>query len=164
MKHQFVPALLAPVLLLASCGGGASYTDVADAMQQAERARASKDSGAAESAYNYVLANSEAAMEQRTALLGLYAVQLGSDPAAAMATYERLSGDHADALTVEARLKLIDQAIEARAVDTADQVLNDALAAFPDQLDAFSKPATAVDLLKEKGPDADLSSLGYSGD
>lgn len=164
MKHRLVPTLLAPLLALASCGGGASYADVADAMKQAERARASKDSGAAESAYNYVLDNSEAEAEQRTALLGLYSVQLGSDPAAAMETYGQLTSGHADALTVEARLKLIDLAIEARAIDTADQVLNDALAAFPDQQQAFSKPATAVDLLKEKGPDADLSSLGYSGD
>jgi predicted Zn-dependent peptidase len=164
MKHRLVPALLAPLFALAACGGGASYTDVADAMQQAERARASKDSGAAESAYNYVLANSEAEAEQRTALLGLYAVQLSSDPAAAMETYGRLASDHADSLTVEARLKLIDQAIEARAVDTADHVLNDALAAYPDQLEAFSKPATAVDRLIEQGPDADLSSLGYTGD
>lgn len=164
MKYRFLPALLAHVLLLAACGGGASYTDVADAMQQAERARASKDSVAATSAYNYVLANSEAEAEQRSALLGLYSVQVVSDPAAAMETYGRLSSEHADALTVEARLKLIDQAIEARAVDTADQVLNDALAAYPDQQQAFSKPATAVDLLQEKGPDADLSSLGYTGD
>ncbi len=164
MKHRLVPALLAPLLALASCGGGASYTDVADAMQQAERARASKDSGAAVSAYNYVLANSEAETEQRSALSGLYAVQLSSDPAAAMETYGRLTSEHADALTVEARLKLIDQAVEARAVSTADQVLKDALAAYPDQQEAFSERATWVDLLIEKGPDADLSSLGYTGD
>ena len=141
MKHRFIPALLAPVLLLASCGGGASYTDVADAMQQAERARASKDTGAAESAYGYVLENSDAAAELLTALMGLYAVQVSSDPAAALATYDRLAADHTDALTAAVRMKLVDQAIDARAVEAGNQILDAALAAFPDQKESFLETA-----------------------
>lgn len=165
MKLRPASAFLLPALLLASCGGGASYGSVSEAMQAAERARAGKNAETAASAYEYVLANSQAPAEQQQALVGLYDVQLQSnDQEGAVATFARLQAEHADLMTVEKCIQMIDKAILARAVDAADQTLNKALAAHPDAGEKFSRQATAVDLFKEKGPDADMSSLGYTGD
>lgn len=168
MKLHIVSTFLLPALLLASCGGGeVNFSSVGEAMQAAERARGTgaEESATAISAYEYVLANSESPAEQRTALLGLYDVQLESgEEMGAVATYERLQKEHGEFMTLEKSIELIDKAIRAQAVDAADLTLNAALAVYSDQGEAFAIQVEAVDRFKTEGADADLSGLGYTGD
>ena len=164
----FLPVLTAlSALLLVACGGSSAptFTDVADAMAQAERARVSKDVETAAAAYEFVLANSDAGEEQLTALTGIYMVQVGGGMTQeAQAAYARLKREQPDALDFALCKRLLDAAIAARDVDTADMVLVDVLAAFPDDQTQLSNQVTAVDRMKKEGPGADLSDLGYAGD
>ena len=167
MKFLRLPAFcsLSAALLLTACGGGApEFTDVGDAMTRAERARVSKDVDTAAAAYAYVLEHAEAAAERQTALIGLYEVQLeGGQSADAQASYARLKSEYGPALDLAMRTRLIIAALDAREVATADLVLEDALAAFPDKQADLAKQVAAVDRLKTEGPDADLSDIGYAG-
>lgn len=155
-----------PVLAL-SCGGGSkslSYGSPAEAAEAAAVALAAGDTAKAIPAFEAASASTDP-REKADALSGLYQALLNdARTEEALAVVGRLATECRGTLTAQNWNNLATAAINRKNVAVASAVVNKALELFPEQKATFVKAVGAVDLLTSKGPGADLSALGYTGD
>jgi Flp pilus assembly protein TadD len=159
--------LLALPLGLLACGGGTdapSYGSPAEAAEAAAQALAAGKGAEAATAFEAAAATTDPKAKS-DALNGLFRAQLeAGNSAGATAALGRLVAECRDLVTPQALNDLATAALNRKDLTVADAVVNKALELFPAQKVQFAKAIAAVDLLKTKGPGADLSSLGYTGD
>ncbi|MGB0951869.1 MAG: hypothetical protein ACPG31_01470 [Planctomycetota bacterium] len=156
------------VLGLAACSGESSkevtFSDPVAAMDQADAAGASGNSETALAGYEYALANGDAAL-QGDALMGMLSLHLadGKEDEATSA-FDRLKNEFSDSLTSDELLRLCDAAVAAAFPDLGESMVEFAAGKFPEIKSQLEKPLAAFELIREQGPGADLSGVGYAGD
>lgn len=156
------------VLGLAACSGESSkevtFTDPVAAMDQADAASASGNTETAQAGYEYALANGDAKL-QGEALIGMLELNLkGGKEDEASSAFDRLKSEFSDSLSGDQLLRLCDAAVAAALPDLGESMVSFTAEKFPELKGQLEKPLAAFDLIREQGPGADLSGVGYAGD
>lgn len=167
------PRLIAPALVLvtsslfASCSGDStpSFEDPLTAMDYAEASMAENKFEEAITAYEYVLANGDDSLSA-DCLEGIYSAQTrAGQEDLAIATFERLCKQQAEAFAGQPMIGLLDQAITSKMADLAEVVMIYAYRNHPELAPDLIIPSAQIASIRMEsiGNDAAMAELGYVG-
>ena len=156
---RITSTLLTLSLVFASCGGetAPTYADAFDALEKGAVAASGNDMGAANAAFDFVLAGDADAATKYQAASGKFKL------APSVTAFESLTATYKAQFNAKSVRKLADACVLTRNIEAGNAVLAYAAKEFTSESALFEQAMAAMDAL-QSDPGADLSAIGYAGD